>query len=139
MTKEELLKAYFVQENTTHVMSPSDIVPHLLEYADLKKEHFIAISLDSAHKILNKHVISIGILNKTIVHPREVFQPVITDNAESIIIAHNHPSGNIEPSPEDITLTERMVSAGKIIGIEVLDHVIISKAGYYSFLEQNKL
>ena len=142
MNKSELLKelwALEAAEPTTQVTAPSDIYPLLLSYANKKQEYFIAISLDGAHKIIRKREISKGILNRTIVHPREVFVGAIKDHAASILIAHNHPSGNYEPSREDINLTERLKKAGEILGITILDHIIISKTGNYSFLENGDL
>ncbi len=121
------------------INSPSDVVPLLFHYAACRKEHFLSISLNGAHEVLAVRVVSIGTLNRTIVHPREVYADLIGDHAGGLICAHNHPSGNTEPSREDIELTERLRSAGDIIGINLLDHVIISETGYFSFLENGLL
>jgi DNA repair protein RadC len=81
----------------------------------------------------------VGLINKTPVHPREVFAEAITDRASAIIIAHNHPSGTVEPGKEDLEITRQLKSAGKILGIRLLDHIIFNRNGYYSFLEKSEL
>lgn len=101
----------------------------------LEQEHFVVITVNGAHKIINTHTITKGILNKTMIHPREVFRVAITDNASAIILIHNHPSGQLEPSEEDRAITRRLKDAGELIGIPVLDHMIIAGSGYYSFVE----
>lgn len=121
------------------ISSPSDAVPILYQYASSKKEHFLTVSLNGAHEVISMRVVSIGTLNRTIVHPREVFSDPISDHAAGLICAHNHPSGNTEPSREDIELTERLRDAGKLLGINLLDHLIISETGYFSFLEHGLL
>ena len=97
------------------------------------------ITLDGASKIINKRVIFVGTLNQSLVHPREVFRPAILDNSAGIIIAHNHPSGTLEASRADIQITDRLKEVAKLVGIELLDHVIISKNGYYSFSDEGLL
>ena len=142
MTKQELLKALWTAEKenpTTKITGPEDIYLPLLKYRNKKREYFIVITLDGAHQIIKQRVVSIGMVNRTLTHPREVFRNAISDNAVAIIVAHNHPSGNSEPSRDDDLLTERLTAAGKIIGIEVLDHVIITRTGNYSYLENGKL
>lgn len=98
-------------------------------------ELFVVIHLKSNNQISAFETVSKGTLNQSLVHPREVFKSAILRNASSIIIAHNHPSGNLEPSQEDIAITKQLVEAGKIIGIKILDHIIFSTEGYYSFAE----
>lgn len=103
--------------------------------ADLKpkrKEYFVVLTLDGANQLIKKHVISIGTTNKTLTSPRDVFYPAIQDMATAIIVVHNHPSGKCEPSREDYDVTKRLVESGKILGIQVLDHIIIAN-DYYSF------
>ncbi len=117
------------------ISSPADAAPLLYYYASSKKEHFLCISLNGAHEVIALRVVSMGTLNRTIVHPREVFADPIKEHAAGIICAHNHPSGNTEPSREDIELTERLKKAGDILGIGLLDHLIISETGFYSFSE----
>ena len=101
-----------------------------------KKEHFVALYLDSQGRLIENKIISIGILDGTLVHPREVFQPAVALNSSSIIVAHNHPSGSVEPSSEDREMTNKLVETGKIMEITLRDHVIVSTSGYFSFQQQ---
>lgn len=110
-------------------------VAMLHEMRDYKKEYFIVLYLNAKNQLIHKETISVGILDATLVHPREVFEPAIRYLAGSVILAHNHPSGNFEPSEADFAVTNQMIAAGKMMGIQVLDHVIMSKKGYFSFLE----
>jgi DNA repair protein RadC len=103
---------------------------------DKAKEHFKLILLNPRNKIIGISTISIGTLNASLVHPREVFKDAITHSAASVVLAHNHPSGDPEPSEDDITITKRLIEAGKILGVEVIDHIIISKNGFFSFKER---
>lgn len=111
----------------------------VLELKDAKQEHLIVLSLDGANRLIQKRLISIGTLNASLVHPREVFADPITDRAASIIVIHNHPSGTLEPSDADKQITLRLQEAGKLLGINLLDHVIVSKSGNYSFTDDNRL
>jgi len=117
------------------IKCPEDVYELTKTYRTKKQEHFIVITLNGAHDVIKRHVITIGMVNRTIVHPREVFIKAIKDYAVSIMLVHNHPSGNAVPSPEDVDITRRLKEAGKIIGIDVLDHIIITKKCYYSFVE----
>jgi len=101
------------------------------------KEHFVVLSLDAHNRLIKISNISVGSLNASIVHPREVFKEAIQSSAAQIIIAHNHPSGNLEASPEDVALTRRLEEAAKIFGIELLDHIIVAEDNYFSLKEQN--
>ncbi len=103
---------------------------------DKAKEHFKLILLNSRNKIIGISTISIGTLNANLVHPREVFKEAIMHNASSVVLAHNHPSGDPEPSEADLEITKRLIDAGKIMGIDVLDHIIITKTGFMSFKEK---
>ena len=139
---EELLS--MVQEKALsyspeRVTSANDVYHALAEYSCKNQEHFLLITLDGASKIINKRVIFVGTLNQSLVHPREIFKPAISDNSAGIIIAHNHPSGTLEASRADIQITQRLKEVSKLIGIELLDHVIISKNGYYSFSDEGLL
>lgn len=118
---------------------PPDVLPLIRHYADRKQEHFICISLNGANEVIASRVVSVGLVNKTHVHPREVFADPITDRASVIIVAHNHPSGGLYPSKEDIEVTKQLKSAGEILGIRLLDHIIFNHKGYYSFLEDGKI
>ncbi len=102
-----------------------------------KKENFVILSLDAHHRLIKVSTISVGSLSTSVAHPREIFREAIQNLAAQIIVAHNHPSGNIEASPEDIALTRRLIEASKIFGIELLDHIIVTSDQYSSFKEQN--
>ncbi|MCA9350747.1 DNA repair protein RadC [Candidatus Saccharibacteria bacterium] len=114
----------------------SALVPEL---KDAKQEHLIVLSLDGAHRLIQKRLISIGTLNASLVHPREVFADPITDRAASIIVIHNHPSGTLQPSDADTQITNRLKESGKLLGIKLLDHVIITHKGHFSFAEEGIL
>jgi DNA repair protein RadC len=119
------------------ITSPSDIADIFIPILrDEIKEKFFVICLNSANKIIKYELISVGNLNSSVVHPREVFKVAIENNSASIILLHNHPSGNTEPSNEDITLTKKMVEAGKIFDIQVFDHLIIGGNNYTSFVDK---
>lgn len=120
-------------------LKPEDVWRELKDIRDNKKEHFVIFYLDSRNQEMKREIISVGSLNANLVHPREVFEPAVKNLAAQVILAHNHPSGNPEPSEDDLVLNKRLVEAGKILGIEVIDHIVISKSGYFSFKEQNLL
>ncbi|MGL4369413.1 MAG: RadC family protein, partial [Spirochaetota bacterium] len=109
----------------------------LPDVAGLKQEVFRALVLNNKNNLLKNSVISIGTISETIVHPREIFRDAIRESGSSIIIAHNHPSGVLNPSREDIEVTKRISEAGKIIGIRLVDHVIVSERSYLSMREEN--
>lgn len=115
--------------------TPAEIFSYVRHYGDRKQEHFICIQLNGALEILAADVITVGLINKTLVHPREVFAPAILNRATSVVFAHNHPSGNLEFSYDDIELTSQLVKAGKILGIQVADHIVFSMDGYNSMNE----
>lgn len=121
------------------IKTPSDILPFVRHYGICSKEHFIAITLTGAREIIEIHIISVGTLDRALVHPREVFFPAIEEKASAMILCHNHPSGNCEPSKEDIETTKILLKASQILGISILDHVIFDSLNYFSFLEHNLL
>jgi DNA repair protein RadC len=137
------MKYQIVSERTSRysckISHASDGYRTLTRYLRKTNEHLLVLTLDGQHSVIRVIIVSIGIANRTLVHPREVFIPAIKDNACGVILAHNHPSGNIEPSQEDQEITTRLCKAGEILDISVLDHVIITKNGYYSFLEEGNL
>lgn len=118
---------------------PADVLPLIRHYADRKQEHFICVSVNGANEVITSRVVSVGLVNKTQVHPREVFADPITDRASAIIVAHNHPSGGLTPSKEDIEITKQLKSAGETLGIKLLDHIIFNHKGYYSFLDHREI
>ena len=121
------------------IMTPADLLPHVRHYADRKQEHFLCASINGANELLNIRVVSIGLIDRSPVHPREVFADPLSDRASAVIVAHNHPSGGLEPSPSDIDITAQLKAAGVIVGIDVLDHIIFNRTGYFSFLEAGTL
>ena len=119
------------------IKNPQSVVKAIrASIKDKAKEHFKLILLDTRNKIIGISTISIGTLNASLVHPREIFKEAIIHNSASVVLAHNHPSGDPEPSDEDLTITKRLVKSGKILGIEVIDHIIIGKTGFSSFKEK---
>ena len=121
------------------ISRPADVLPLLQHYADRKQEHFLCISLNGAHEVQTIRVVTIGLVDQSHVHPREVFADPIADRASAVIVAHNHPSGQLNPSPEDRAVTQQLKVAGDVLGIQVLDHVVFSAKGYYSFAEHELL
>ncbi len=132
-----------VAENKNLVLSPKDIYQILSDClrsedkVDRDKEHFWVFHLDCRNKIKLLELVSLGTLNSSLVHPREVFTRAIGERSAQIIIAHNHPSGEAKPSEEDIFLTKRLVKAGHLLGIELLDHIILISGSFMSFKEKS--
>ena len=133
----ELGKRFLSGKKSGIYLKPQDIWTGLRDIREQKKEHFITFYLDTRNQEIKREIVSMGTLNYNLVHPREVFEPAVKNLAASIILAHNHPSGCLEPSDEDLTLTKRLTQAGKLLGIEVLDHVIVTKDGWMSFRQKN--
>lgn len=124
--------------NNSPIKTAKDVFLYASEkLSDNKKEHFMILHLDTKNRIIKDEIISIGTLNASIVHPREVFKSAIKESANSIILVHNHPSGDSEPSLEDREITEKLMDAGELLNIKVLDHVIIGKDNYHSFKENS--
>lgn len=131
------MRALEVNDSNLPVIStPKDIVAQLIELRQNKKEHFVALYLNARNQLVYKETVSVGILNANMVHPREVFEPAVRYLAAQIIIAHNHPSGDPTPSEDDLDITRKLVATGKILSIEVIDHIIITKAGFISFKDK---
>lgn len=121
------------------VTEPPAVLPLIRHYADRKQEHFLCISLSGAKEVLATRVVSIGLVDQTPVHPREVFADPIVDRAAAIIVAHNHPGGSLTPSEQDLSMTRRLAAAGNTLGIELLDHIIFNLRGYYSLKEHHQI
>lgn len=138
-SREDLIqKLYTLSEKEVQgklVHHPSEVYEVFKAFGFYKVEHFFIATLDTAHRVIKTHVITKGIANKTIVHPREVFVKAVEDRASAIILGHNHPSGTLEASYEDLCITKRLHDAGEILGISVLDHLIVTRDGYFSFTE----
>jgi len=130
----ELARRHIVKE-TIKINKAEDVLPSINWITNKQQEYFICISLNGANEVIENRTVTVGLLDRSQVHPREVFADVITDRAASVIFAHNHPSGALEPSNSDLKIQEQLTEAGRILGIKVLDHIIISKKGYYSFQE----
>ena len=148
LTKAQLLTLKAVLEFSRRVLdrgmgmdspitSPADVLPEIRHIRDLRKEHFVAIFLNARNQIIKTETISMGSLNASLVHPREVFAPAVGISAASVVLGHNHPSGDVTPSREDIELTRRMVQAGEIMGIEMVDHLIVASDKFLSMKEAN--
>jgi DNA repair protein RadC len=121
-------------------LSPARLVDRIRKrLIDEPSELFGVFMLNSRNIAMGWHVVSRGTLTASLVHPREVFRAAIIENAASIILVHNHPSGNAKPSNEDRSVTKRIAAAGRLLGVKVVDHVIVAEAGYYSFLEEGEL
>lgn len=135
----ELGKRLLEEKQPLQAISPQIVFDSLKDIRSLKKEHFIAIYLDTRNQEIHRETISVGTLNASLVHPREVFEPAIRNTAASIILVHNHPSGALQPSTNDNLLTLRLKDAGNIIGIEIKDHIIVSNVGFLSYKEKGLL
>ena len=118
---------------------PVDVVGIVSDLRALRKEHFVSVFLNARNQMISRETVSVGTLNASLVHPREVFAPAVGSSAASVILVHNHPSGDVTPSREDVDLTKRMVQAGDIMGIEVLDHVIVAEERFLSMKEAGLL
>lgn len=114
------------------ILSAEDVWKLCADIRNSKKEHFVVFYLDTQSKLIERQIISIGTLNASLVHPREVFEPAVGLHAAAIIAAHNHPSGELKPSKDDLAITRRLAEAGKILGIELIDHVIVTNSGFLS-------
>jgi len=124
---------------SARIKQPADIFTLVRHYADRKQERFISLSLNGAHEVLAVRIVTIGLVNKTIIHPREVFADIIQDRAAAFCVAHNHPSGQLESSAEDDEITSRLQMASRILGLHFVDHIIFSENNWWSFKENGKL
>ena len=118
------------------IRNPMDIFSLIRHHADRRQERFICLSLNGAYEVLASRIVTIGLVNRTIVHPREVYADPLLDRASAIAVAHNHPSGNLKPSSEDCEITQRLKAAADILGISFLDHVIFSETNFFSFRQE---
>jgi DNA repair protein RadC len=128
----ELTRSHLVND-AVKISCAKDVLPLLTEITNKQQEYFLCISLNGANEVIEKRVVTIGLLDKSPVHPREVFANVIADRAAAVIFAHNHPSGDLQPSAADLRLQDQLTEAGKILGISILDHIIVTRKGYYSY------
>ncbi len=130
----ELARRHLIKD-AIKIIKAEDVLPLLTDITSKQQEYFVCISLNGANEVIEKRVVTIGLLNHSQVHPREVFADVIADRAASVIFAHNHPSGELQPSEADLKIHEQLIQAAKILGIRVLDQVIVTRKGYCSFQE----
>jgi DNA repair protein RadC len=135
----EMAKRIFKSNSLIKIESSEDVLKVIGDIRNKKREHFVALFLDARNQLIITKTISIGTLNTSIVHPRDVYAPAIKHNAANVIIAHNHPSGNPDPSREDILITEKLVKAGRILSIELIDHLIVAKESFFSFKQQGTI
>ena len=119
------------------ITRPADVLPVVADIKDRRKEYFVAVFVNARNQVICREDVSVGSLNASLVHPREVFAPAVGSSAAAVVLAHNHPSGDVTPSQEDIELTKRMVQAGEIMGIEILDHLIVGPQQFLSMKEAN--
>jgi DNA repair protein RadC len=126
----ELSKRYLLKSDQPIIDSPEKAVEQLSDIRDKKQEYFVCLTLDGANRLITRRIITIGTLTSSLVHPREVFADAITDRAASIIVAHNHPSGNLEASDADRAVTRRLNEAGSLLGINLIDHLIVTGSSY---------
>jgi DNA repair protein RadC len=123
----------------THIRQPEDIFNTVRHFADRRQERFICLSLNGAHELLKVRTVTLGLVNRTIVHPREVFADPLLDRASAVAVAHNHPSGQLKPSSEDDAVTVQLVQSANILGLRFLDHVIFTDTGFYSNRKAGRL
>lgn len=121
--------------DSRQIISPEEIARVCDDLKTASQEHLIVITSNTKNRMIDKHLVGLGVLDSTLMHPREVFRPAVLDAASGIIIVHNHPSGDPSPSSQDIRITRKMIDSGKILGIPVLDHVIVAKEGFSSLRE----
>jgi DNA repair protein RadC len=130
---------YGSNQAARRISTPADVLPLVEDLRGQRQEHFICITLNGAGEVLAKRTITIGLLNHSLVHPREVYAEAITDRPASVICVHNNPSGSLEPSPQDIAITSQLRDAGATLGIQLLDHIIVTKSGFASLKEKGVL
>lgn len=128
----ELGRRYLIPAERPVISSTDEAVKQLAHIRDKKQEHFVVLTLDGANRLISNTVVFQGTLNQSLIHPREIFAKAIEDRAAAVIVAHNHPSGSPEPSSEDVEVTTKLKAAGSLLGIDVLEHIIVSKRGQRS-------
>ena len=132
----ELGKRILKEKPSQLILSAEDVWKLCQDFRDSKREHFAVFYLDNRYQEIKKDIISIGTLTSSLVHPREVFEPAILHNSAHIIVAHNHPTGYLGPSEDDIKITNRLIAAGQLLGIELLDHIILTKDKWLSMKKE---
>jgi DNA repair protein RadC len=125
------------EESREFIRGPEDIYTATADLREARKEHFLTFYLNARHQVITRETVSIGSLNASIVHPREVFEPAVRQSAAALILVHNHPSGETDPSDDDLALTRRLVQVGELLGIPVVDHIIVGRRGFTSLKQQS--
>jgi len=128
-----------IRDKSRRLGGPNDAYNLFRAHANDPQECFMVATLNGAHEVIETTVVALGLVNRILVHPREVYRKAVTDNAAAIIVGHNHPSGNLDPSVEDLDITRRIQDAGEVLGIPLLDHVIVSSQGYHSMVERGEM
>ena len=131
-----LVPVMLVREAVAKIRKPEDIFALLQAERFEPQECFVVFTLDACNQVIKKHVVTKGLANQSQIHPRETYRPAIADNSTAIMVAHNHPSGNLEASVNDLLATRRLAEAGKVLGIPLLDHLIVSATGFVSLRER---
>jgi len=134
----ELARRHLLKD-IAKIVCTRDILPLVGDIAGKQQEHFVCFSLNGANEVIERRIVTIGLIDKSPVHPREVFADVIADRAAAVIFVHNHPSGELQPSEADLKIHHQLTEAGKILGIHILDHIIVTRKGHYSFREAGLL
>jgi len=138
MSALELARRHLVRDNTP-LLSQQDILARLIELRTKSQEHLVCLSLDGGQRLIAQRTITIGTLDSVLAHPREVFADAIADRAASVVVAHNHPSGDPNPSQKDITFTQQLAAAGQLLGIQLRDHLILTKTEHFSYRQHHLL
>lgn len=140
MASFELARRYLPPpEKRIKIAGPGDVLPLVKFLEGKRQEHFVVITLNGANEVIETRIVTVGLLNHSLVHPREVFADAITDRAAAVICVHNHPSGTLEPSSQDLAITRQLVEAGDLLGIRVLDHLIVTGDGFVSLKERGQI
>lgn len=134
----ELSKRHLIRD-AEPLRTQADILARLADIRTKQQEYFISLSLDGGQRLIAQRTITIGTLDSVLAHPREVFADAIADRAANVVVAHNHPSGDVKPSQKDITLTQQLVAAGQLLGVPLRDHVIVTKTDYFSYRQHHLL
>jgi len=137
--KAQALMNIQIREAAYAITMPLSVFERLKTIRGSAKEHLVVFLLNVHHEIIKEEIVSIGILDSSLLHPREIFRSAIAASCSHIILAHSHPSGSLQPSEADLAATRRIADSGKLLGIELVDHVIVTKYGYYSLKEHNNL
>ena len=125
-----------IRPRNIRISHPTDVYPLIRHIADRRQEHFLCVSLNGANEVITVRTVSVGLVNRALVHPREVFADPITDRAAAVVVAHNHPSGSLDPSQDDLAITRQLKEAGRTLGIRLLDHLIFNHETYCSLMEK---